>query len=149
MPRVGLNISQDTWGPQGPHTTRPDAVSIGINIYADAWEAKVPQAARDAGAQVLLVLNASPYHMRKQESRYDVMRERVSETGMALIYVNMVGGQDELVFDGTSFALDRQGGVTCRLPSFEEPLGFVQVVDGDPQRSETAREEPTEPDVNK
>src|SRR3989475_479435 len=147
--RFGVNICEDTWGPQGPLTTKPDAVSIGINICADAWEANAPKAARDAGAQVLLVLNASPYHMRKQESRYDVMRERVSETGMALIYVNMVGGQDELVFDGASFALDRQGGVTCRLPSFEETLGFVTVVDGEPQRGETAKEEPLEPEVYK
>jgi len=68
---------------------------------------------------------------------------------MALIYVNMVGGQDELVFDGASFALDRQGGVTCRLPSFEETLGFVTVVDGEPQRGETAKEEPLEPEVYK
>ncbi len=107
--RFGVNICEDTWGPQGPLTTRPDAVSIGINICADAWGAKAPQAAREAGAQVLLVLNASPYHMRKQESRYDVMRERVIETGMSLVYANMVGGQDELVFDGASFALDRRG----------------------------------------
>src|SRR5438445_549697 len=101
--RFGVNICEDTWGPQGPLTIRPDAVSIGINICADAWGAKAPQAAREAGAQVLLVLNASPYHMRKQESRYDVMRERVTETGMALVYANLVGGQDELVFDGASF----------------------------------------------
>src|SRR5437879_7297658 len=147
--RFGVNICEDTWGPQGPLTTRPDAVRIGINICADAWEAKAPQAAREAGAQVLLVLNASPYHMRKQESRYDVMRERVIETGMALVYANMVGGQDELVSDGASFALDRQGGVTCRLPSFEETLGFVTVVDGEPQRGETAKEEPLEPEVYK
>src|SRR5437773_4715103 len=83
--RFGVNICEVTWGPQRPLTTRPDAVSIGINICADAWGAKAPQAAREAGAQVLLVLNASPYHMRKQESRHDVMRERVIETGMALV----------------------------------------------------------------
>ena len=149
--RFGVNICEDTWGDQGPLTTRPraDKVSVGINICADAWEAKAPRAAREAGAQVLLVLNASPYHMRKQESRYDVMRERVSETGMALIYANMVGGQDELVFDGASFALDRRGEVTCRLPSFEETLGFVTVADGEPQRGETAKEESLEPEVYK
>jgi NAD+ synthetase len=124
-------------------------VSVGINICADAWEAKAPQAAREAGAQVLLVLNASPYHMRKQQSRYDVMRERVSETGMALVYVNMVGGQDELVFDGASFALDRRGEVVYQLPSFEETLGFVTVVDGEPQRGEAAKGESLESEVYK
>src|SRR5947209_325709 len=123
--RFGVNICEDTWGPQGPLTTRPDAVSIGINICADAWGAKAPQAAREAGAQVLLVLNASPYHMRKQESRHDVMRERVIETGMALVYANMVGGQDELVFDGASFALDRRGEVVCQLPVFEAFLALL------------------------
>ena len=147
--RFGVNICEDTWGSQGPLTVRPrtDKVSVGINICADAWEAEAPRAARDAGAQVLLVLNASPYHMHKQQSRYDVMRERVSETGMALVYINMVGGQDELVFDGASFALDRGGKVVCQLPSFEESLGFVTVTDGEPQRGEVAVEESLESEV--
>ena len=81
----------------------------GLRIGSYAWKAKAPQAAKKAGAKVLLVLNASPYHVRKQETRYDVMRERVIETGMALVFANLVGGQDELVFDGASFALDRGG----------------------------------------
>jgi NAD+ synthetase len=147
--RFGVNICEDTWGPQGPLTARPDVVSIGINICADAWGAKAPQAAREAGAQVLLVLNASPYHMRKQESRYDVMRERVIETGMALVYANMVGGQDELVFDGASFALDRRGEVACQLPVFEETLEFVTVADGEPQRGRIAEPPPLESEVYK
>src|SRR5713226_6236083 len=147
--RFGVNICEDTWGPQGPLTTRPDAVRVGINICADAWGAKAPQAAREAGAQVLLVLNASPYHMRKQESRYDVMRERVTETGMALVYANMVGGQDELVFDGASFALDRRGEVVCQLPVFEETLEFVTVADGEPQRGGIAEQASLESEVYK
>ncbi len=147
--RFGVNICEDTWGPQGPLTTRPDAVSIGINICADAWEANAPKAAREAGAQVLLVLNASPYHMRKQESRYDVMRERVIETDMALVYANMVGGQDELVFDGASFALDRRGEVVCQLPVFEEMLEFVTVADGEPQRGAIAEQASLESEVYK
>ena len=71
---------------------------MGINICADSWNATAPRAARDAGANVLLVLNASPYHMDKQRVRYDVMRERVAENGMALVYAYLVGGQDELRF---------------------------------------------------
>src|SRR5260221_7991168 len=147
--RFGVNICEDTWGPQGPLTIRPDAVSIGINICADAWGAKAPQAAREAGAQVLLVLNASPYHMRKQEARHDVMRERATETGMALVYANLVGGQDELVFDGASFALDRHGEKVCGLPLFEEALGFVTFVDGEPQRGAIAPPESVESEVYK
>jgi len=149
--RFGLNICEDTWGPLGPLTTRPDNsnVQVGINICADAWEAKAPRAAREAGAQVLLVLNASPYHMGKQASRYDVMRERVTETGMALVYANLVGGQDELVFDGASFALDCRGALACELPLFEEALGVVTVVDGQPQRGAIAPQEAVEGEVYK
>ncbi|HEY6239485.1 MAG TPA: NAD+ synthase [Burkholderiales bacterium] len=147
--RFGVNICEDTWGPQGPLTVRPDSekVKLGINICADAWRASAPQAAREAGAQVLLVLNASPYHMRKQESRYDVMRERVAETGMALVYANMVGGQDELVFDGASFVLDRRGEVVCQLPLFDEILELVTVTDGEPLRGRIAEQESLESEV--
>ena len=61
------------------------------------------------------MLNASPYHLRKQHSRYDVMRERVAENGMPVVYANLVGGQDELVFDGASFALDRAGALDASV----------------------------------
>src|SRR3989449_6277801 len=66
--RFGVNICEDTWGRQGPLTTRPDAVSIGINICADAWGPKAPQSARKAGIQALLCLNASPYHISKLDA---------------------------------------------------------------------------------
>src|SRR5215467_317498 len=145
----GLNICEDTWGPLGPLTTRPDEVQMGINICADAWGANAPEAARKAGAEVLLVLNASPYHIGKQASRHDVMRERVTETGMALVYANLVGGQDELVFDGASFALDRSGEKVFQLPLFEEALGFVSIVDGEPQRGPIAQPGPVESEVYK
>jgi NAD+ synthase (glutamine-hydrolysing) len=149
--RFGLNICEDTWGPLGPLTVRPDEarVRMGINICADAWEASAPRAAREAGAEVLLVLNASPYHMGKQASRYDVMRERVRETGMPLVYANLVGGQDELVFDGGSFALDRQGERVFELPLFEETLGIVEVVDGQPRHGAIAAQESAEAEVYK
>jgi NAD+ synthase (glutamine-hydrolysing) len=149
--QFGVNICEDTWGPLGPLTTRPDAgkVHMGINICADAWEAKAPRAAREAGAQVLLSLNASPYHMGKQVSRDDVMRERVTETGMALVYANLVGGQDELVFDGASFALDRRGEKVHQLPFFEEALGLVTIVDGELQRGTIAEPQPVEAEVYK
>ena len=130
----GVNICEDTWGSQGPSTARARGDErVGINICADVWNATAPRAARDAGANVLLVLNASPYHMDKQRVRYDVMRERVAETGMALVYANLVGGQDELVFDGGSFVLNREGAVTHQLPLFEEALGMVTLTDSDPQ----------------
>jgi NAD+ synthetase len=149
--RFGVNICEDAWGALGPATARlgRDDVQVGINICADAWEAGAPRAAREAGAQVLLVLNASPYHMGKQVSRDDVMRERVAETGMALVYANLVGGQDELVFDGASFALDKRGEKVCQLAAFEEALGFVTFSEGELQRGAIARPQPLEAEVYK
>jgi len=146
--QFGVNICEDTWGK--PASTRRAAeaeVTIGVNICADSWHADAPRAAREAGAGVLLVLNASPYHMGKQHVRYEVMRERVAETGMPLVYANMVGGQDELVFDGASFVLDRKGNLTHQLPWFEETLGFVTLTDGEPQPGECAAALSTEEEV--
>jgi len=139
----GVNICEDTWGAQGPVTARARRDRgddrVGINICADSWNATAPRAAREAGANVLLVLNASPYHMEKQRVRYDVMRERVAENGMALVYANLVGGQDELVFDGGSFVLNRAGVLTHQLPLFKEALGLVTLTDSDPQPGEISR----------
>jgi len=78
-----------------------------------------------------------------------VMRERVTETGMPLVYANLVGGQDELVFDGASFALDRRGEKVCQLPLFEEAHGFVTFADGEPQRGAIPDAEPIEAEVYK
>ena len=139
----GVNICEDTWGAQGPVTARArgdrDDDRVGINICADSWNATAPRAAREAGANILLVLNASPYHMEKQRVRYDVMRERVAENGMALVYANLVGGQDELVFDGGSFVLNRDGVLTHQLPLFKEALGLVTLTDSDPQPGEIVK----------
>ena len=126
--RFGLNICEDTWGRQGPTLANPGP--DGRTPQSGDAVAHAPRAARDAGAQVLLVLNASPYHVRKQQTRYDVLRRRVAEVGMPIIYANLVGGQDELVFDGASFVLDRAGRLTHQLPMFEEALGIVTLEAG-------------------
>ncbi|HEX6004331.1 MAG TPA: NAD+ synthase [Burkholderiales bacterium] len=137
--QFGINICEDTWGtPATEREPGAEEVAIGVNICADSWHAEAPRAAREAGAGVLLVLNASPYHLRKQQVRYDVMRQRIAETRMPLIYANLVGGQDELVFDGASFVLDRAGALTHQLPAFEEALGIVNLTDGEPQPGEQA-----------
>ncbi len=149
--KFGINICEDTWGRQGPLLANPGAngkqPNPGVNQRAAAWDAAAPRAARDAGAQVLLVLNASPYHLRQQHTRYDVMRERVAENGMPMIYANMVGGQDELVFDGASFAINRAGEITHQLPMFREALGIVTLEQGDPLPGELAPERSVEADV--
>ncbi|MDP2170829.1 MAG: NAD+ synthase [Rhodocyclaceae bacterium] len=105
-------------------------VRCGVNICADVWEPEPAQLARAAGAAILLVLNASPYHMNKQATRHATLKKRVQETGVAAIYANMVGGQDELVFDGASFVLDAAGRLTHQLPAFTEKLAIVEIQDG-------------------
>lgn len=102
-------------------------MKCGVLICADIWEADPAKLAKQAGAEILLTLNASPYHMEKQDSRHEVARKRVLETGLALVYTNLVGGQDELVFDGASFVLDRSGAVVQQLPAFEEVLSLVKI----------------------
>jgi len=147
----GVNICEDAWGAEGEMTARSRGREpgdrIGINICADSWNAEAPRAARAAGATVLLVLNASPYHLGKQRVRQDVMRERVAETGLSVVYVNLVGGQDELVFDGGSFVLNREGAVTHQLPAFEEALGLVTLTDGEPRPGDIAAPLSTEAEV--
>jgi NAD+ synthase (glutamine-hydrolysing) len=101
-------------------------VKFGINICEDTWTARTPARARAAGAQVLLVPNGSPYHMQKQHVRYEVMRGNVTSQGLSLVYANLVGGQDELIFDGNSFAMDGGGEVRALLKHCEEDLQLVE-----------------------
>jgi len=101
-------------------------VQFGINICEDTWFAQAPALARQAGAEVLLVLNGSPYHMNKQHLRYEMMRKNVCAQGMALVYANLVGGQDELIFDGDSFVMDEGGKICARLKHFEEDMQVVE-----------------------
>lgn len=98
---------------------------IGLSICEDIWHPAPSRAARDAGAELLLNLNASPFHRGKQTEREAAVRERVSETGLPVIYLNTVGGQDELVFDGGSFLMDAQGSVVSSLPRFADALHTV------------------------
>ena len=104
-----------------------EGIRFSLNICADVWERNTAQLACEAGAQVLLVLNASPYAIDKQEARYLTIQKRIAETGMGVIYANMVGGQDELIFDGGSFAMDSNGVLTARAASFEEALSIIEL----------------------
>ncbi len=106
-----------------------EGIRFALNICADVWERETVHRARDAGAQVLLVLNASPYAIDKHESRHHVIRERIAETGMAVVYANLVGGQDELIFDGGSFAMDRNGVLTAQGASFEDTMLMLEMQD--------------------
>ena len=105
-------------------------VRCGLVICADVWESGAAESAVQAGAELMLSLNASPFHMNKQARRYEVLRDRVAATGRPVVYANMVGGQDELVFDGASFAMDGQGRLTHQFPAFVEALEFIDFADG-------------------
>lgn len=106
-----------------------EGVRFGLNICADVWEPVSAQLAQAAGADILLVLNASPFAIHKQQGRYAVVRERIAETGMPVVYVNQVGGQDELIFDGNSFAMDGRGELVAQCPHCEESLMMLDIAD--------------------
>jgi NAD+ synthase (glutamine-hydrolysing) len=103
-----------------------DGLRLGLLICEDAWEPHPAAGARALGAEALLIINASPYEIHKQREREQVIGQRVRETGLPAAYVNLLGGQDELVFDGNSFAMDAQGGIAMRAPPLEEGLYCVE-----------------------
>lgn len=104
-----------------------DLVRFGINICEDAWFMPAPRAAASIGAKVLLILNASPFSLGKQQRRVSVAQQCVKDTGCALVYANLAGGQDELIFDGASFALDSRGELAFRTVDFVESLTMIDV----------------------
>jgi NAD+ synthase (glutamine-hydrolysing) len=114
--------------------------SFGINICEDTWFPYAPECARAAGASVLLVPNGSPFHLGKQKQRLQIMRANVCRYGLAAVYANLAGGQDELVFDGASFVIDAAGNVVASAPYFDEALLFVDFADGVPQPGERTPE---------
>ena len=99
---------------------------IALTICEDLWFAQQAAQAREAGAELLLSINASPYHRNKLALRYQVMGERVRETGLPLLYVHCVGGQDELVFDGASFAFSADGSLVYQGDTFRESVDMVE-----------------------
>ncbi len=109
-----------------PSVTDCAGVRMGLLVCEDIWEPQAAQLSKAGGAQMLLVINASPYEIHKQREREQVARARARDVGLPLVYVNLVGGQDELVFDGNSFVMDARGEVTLRAPAFEEGTYVVE-----------------------
>ena len=112
-------------GMPGPVMLR--GIKFGLPICEDIWQADVAECLQESGADILLALNASPFDSAKPERRMSTAVARTIETGLPLIYVNMVGGQDELVYDGASFALNADGSLASHLPSFSETVLQVQL----------------------
>ena len=104
-----------------------EGVKVGVLVCEDAWFATPARDTAAAGAQLLAVINASPFHLGKGSEREATMRARVVETGLPLVYAHLVGGQDEVVFEGRSFALAADGSVAARAPAFVEKLVYALV----------------------
>ena len=113
----------------GPYSVGP--TRIGSPICEDAWYEDVVETHAETGAEFLLIPNGSPYHRTKHDQRLNLMVSRVIESGLPLIYLNMVGGQDDQVFDGGSFVLNRGGALALRLPVFEEAEQQITLTRGD------------------
>ncbi len=111
----------------GPLVFEAGGLRVGVLICEDAWFDEPAQAACAAGEQALCVINASPFHLDKAGERETRMAERARAVGRPLLYAHLVGGQDEVVFDGASFALDAQGRVGARALSFEADLLMLEL----------------------
>ncbi|MEM1234501.1 MAG: NAD+ synthase [Pseudomonadota bacterium] len=109
---------------QGPYEV--NGVRIGTPICEDAWHPEVSEALAETGAEILLVPNGSPYHRHKFDVRINHMVARVTETGLPLVYLNMVGAQDDQCFDGGSFALNSGGALAARMAVFDEAIETIE-----------------------
>ena len=99
---------------------------IGINICEDIWQERAAIRSKEAGAELIIVINGSPYEKNGQEKREKVVKRLTEVTGLPFVYLNMIGGQDELVFDGSSFVMDKNGEIVYRAKSFEESLDLIE-----------------------
>ncbi len=129
---------------RGPYAIGP--LRIGTPICEDAWHEEVAETLAESGAQILLVPNGSPYFRNKHEVRVNHMVARVAETGLPLVYLNMVGGQDDQVFDGASFVLNPGGDLALQLPAFDEAVAHVDFIQTDEGWRVVAGEKTTLPD---
>jgi NAD+ synthase len=110
--------------PQGPMSFRD--VRLGVMVCEDMWTPEAAETLAETGAEILLVPNGSPYEHEKHDQRIQLAGGRVAGTGLPIIYVNQMGGQDELVFDGASFALDRDGTLKAQLPAWRETVALTR-----------------------
>ena len=124
--RVGVSVCEDLWGP--PRTADASPEDGGLPSIVGGEADTSPALAQVAmGAQLLVNLNGSPYRRGKQADREAVARTRAAALGVPVVYVNQVGGQDELVFDGSSFVADASGQVICRLEAFTPQVAVCEV----------------------
>jgi len=109
-------------------------VAVGVVICEDIWWPNAAAQARDAGATLIVVPNGSPYHTRQHADRRAAIEARTRECGLPIVYVNRVGGQDELVFDGASFVADASGAIVQQVPAWHETLAIAEFDEGTPRQ---------------
>jgi len=131
LPNYGVFDERRTFAPGSAGTVVDVAgTAVGVSICEDAWYPG-PPFDDYRGVPIVANLNGSPYHRGKADERLDVLRARAAETGAWIVYVNAVGGQDELVFDGGSLVVAADGSVVCRAARFDEDLLVATIDDGD------------------
>ncbi len=127
LPNYGVFDEKRIFAPgEAPQTFEVCGVRLGVPICEDIWGPGPCRSLKAQGAEIILVPNGSPFRRTAGEERLRAARARVAETGLPLLYVNQVGGQDELVFDGGGFALQADGAMAARLPMFEEGMSLTQ-----------------------
>ena len=99
---------------------------IGINICEDIWHKSAAMRAKESGAEIIIVINGSPYEKDGQSKRENIVKQRALQTDLPIVYLNMIGGQDELVFDGASFVMSKNGEIKYRATSFEESMDLFE-----------------------
>lgn len=127
LPNYGVFDEYRTFS-QGiiPRVFNFKGVNLGILICEDIWDSKLSQTLAKQDADIIVTLNASPYEKNKQHLRYKIVKQNVRQSGLPLIYVNQVGGQDELVFEGHSFVMNNQEEIASLLPAWNEHIGYTQ-----------------------
>lgn len=118
-----------------PCTFDCNGIRWGVFICSDFWSGRLPAAAHAGHCDMLLVLSASAYHVGKQTSRYQVTHQFIKRTGIPVVHANLVGGQDELVFDGASFAMNGQGELTHQCEEFAETVAIIEIENKQPMTS--------------
>ena len=126
LPNTGVFDEQRVFKPgplSGPVNVK--GVKIGLPICEDIWEDTVLECQAESGAEIIISINASPFSMNKKDDRFSVAASRVHETKLPLIYLNRIGGQDELIFDGSSFGLNEDGKLFFTFLDFEEQVSII------------------------
>jgi len=148
LPNYTVFDEQRYFQPGGePCVVEVAGVRVGVVICEDIWFPPSAEAAAAAGAQLIVVPNGSPYHTRQQGMRREVVTARIRETGLPVVYVNRVGGQDELVFDGASFVLDGSGESAQQLPAWHETVALAEFDGATPKQVRGGLDERLEPNV--